>query len=81
MQSPEVASSESGHAASLQRGSRTHGARRIPVLGGWGLMLSFGCRFKKDNTECLAFGNVTKSHDHLNPMLGSRPRTLQKKGP
>lgn len=35
-------------------------------------MLSFGLRFKKDNTECLTFGNVTKSHDHLNPRLGPR---------
>lgn len=38
-------------------------------------------QFKKYNTECFTFGNFTKALDHLNPILGPRPRIWQKKGP
>lgn len=44
-------------------------------------MLNFGRHFKKDNTECLTFGNFTKARDHLNPVRGPRPRILPKKSP
>lgn len=41
-------------------------------------MFNLRHHFKKYNTECLTFGNLTKALDHLNTLLGPRPRIRQK---